>query len=140
MNHLTTVLNHKRLIGVGFSMGANILIKYLGEEAPRQECFECGISVCQGYDILRYQVAFFLTLLSFHQNFTKPVFNIFFYKFSIVNRNLPTNIPPGGTFIIIKVTGMPVGKLKLNPKGRPMWVWLRLKLSPKGEQTETALS
>ena len=121
-------------------MGANILIKYLGEEAPRQECFECGISVCQGYDILRYQVAFFLTLLSFHQNFTKPVFNIFFYKFSIVNRNLPTNIPPGGTFIIIKVTGMPVGKLKLNPKGRPMWVWLRLKLSPKGEQTETALS
>ncbi|XP_073229102.1 monoacylglycerol lipase ABHD2-like [Porites lutea] len=53
VNHLTTVLNHKRLIGVGFSMGANILIKYLGEEAPRQECFECGISVCQGYDILR---------------------------------------------------------------------------------------
>lgn len=73
MNHLTTVLNHKRLIGVGFSMGANILIKYLGEEAPRQECFECGISVCQGYDILRYQVAFFLTLHSFHQNFTKPI-------------------------------------------------------------------
>ena len=78
MNHLTTVLNHKRLIGVGFSMGANILIKYLGEEVPRQECFECGISVCQGYDILRYQVAFFLTLHSFHQNLTKPVFTIFF--------------------------------------------------------------
>lgn len=69
VNHLTTVLNHKRLIGVGFSMGANILIKYLGEEAPRQECFECGISVCQGYDILRYQMAFFLTLPHFLSKF-----------------------------------------------------------------------
>ena len=53
VNHLTSVLNHKRLIGLGFSMGANILMKYLGEEPSRQEYFECGISVCQGYDILR---------------------------------------------------------------------------------------
>jgi len=53
VNHLTSELNHKRLIGVGFSMGANILIKYLGEEPSRQDYFECGISVCQGYDILR---------------------------------------------------------------------------------------
>ena len=77
MNHLTTVLNHKRLIGVGFSMGANILIKYLGEEAPRQECFECGISVCQGYDILRYQMAFFLTVQPFYQNCVKPGINVY---------------------------------------------------------------
>ena len=28
----------------------------------------------------------------------------------------------------IKVTGMLVGKFKLNPQGRPMWVWLKLKL------------
>lgn len=53
VTHLTTVVKHKRLIGVGFSMGANILIKYLGEEASRQELFECAVSVCQGYDILR---------------------------------------------------------------------------------------
>ena len=53
VNHLTSVLNHKHLIGVGFSMGANILIKYLGEDPSRQEYFVCGISVCQGYDILR---------------------------------------------------------------------------------------
>ncbi|XP_068714119.1 monoacylglycerol lipase ABHD2-like [Montipora foliosa] len=51
--HLTSVLDHKRLIGVGFSMGGNILMKYLGEEPSRQGFFECGISVCQGYDILR---------------------------------------------------------------------------------------
>ena len=77
VNHLTTVLNHKRLIGVGFSMGANILIKYLGEEAPRQECFECGISVCQGYDILRYQMAFFLTVQPFYQNCVKLGINVY---------------------------------------------------------------
>ena len=41
---------------------------------------------------------------------------------------------------MIKVTGMLVGKLKLNPQGRPMWVWLKLKLTPKGEHTETAMS
>ena len=29
----------------------------------------------------------------------------------------------------IKVTGMLVGKLKLNPYGRPMWVCLKLKLT-----------
>ena len=53
VNHLTSVVKHKRLIGIGFSMGGNILIKYLGEEPARQALFECAVSVCQGYDILR---------------------------------------------------------------------------------------
>lgn len=53
VSHITSVGNHQRLIGVGFSMGANILMKYLGEEPSRQELFECAVSVCQGYDILR---------------------------------------------------------------------------------------
>ena len=34
----------------------------------------------------------------------------------------------GGGVSHIKVTGMLVGKFKLNPQGRPMWVWLKLKL------------
>ena len=29
----------------------------------------------------------------------------------------------------MKVKGMLVGKLKLNPWGRPMWVWLKLKVT-----------
>ena len=33
----------------------------------------------------------------------------------------------------IKVTGMLDGKFKLNPYGGPMWVWLKLKLTPKGD-------
>ena len=33
----------------------------------------------------------------------------------------------------IKVTGMLTRKFKLNPYGRPMWVWLNLELTPKGD-------
>ena len=37
----------------------------------------------------------------------------------------------GGGYSHIKVTGMLVGKLKLNRYGRPMCVWHKLKLTPK---------
>ena len=33
----------------------------------------------------------------------------------------------------IKVTELLVGKFKLNSQRRPMWVWLKLKLTPKGD-------
>ena len=32
-----------------------------------------------------------------------------------------------------EASGMLVGKFKLNPEGRPVWVWLKLKLTPKGD-------
>ena len=32
--------------------------------------------------------------------------------------------------------GILVGKLKLNPKGRRLWVWLKLKLAPKLDHTK----
>lgn len=41
------------LIGVGFSMGANILVKYLGENIDQPRKFLCAVSICQGYDILK---------------------------------------------------------------------------------------
>ena len=40
----------------------------------------------------------------------------------------------------IKVTGMPVRKWKLNPYGRPMWVWLQLRLTPKADYTKTYIT
>ncbi|XP_070546964.1 monoacylglycerol lipase ABHD2-like [Ptychodera flava] len=40
-----------RFIAIGFSMGGNIVLKYLGEDVTRQEKFVCGVSLCQGYDI-----------------------------------------------------------------------------------------
>ena len=47
----------------------------------------------------------------------------------------------GGDDAHIKVTEMHVGKLKLNPQRRPMWVRLKLKLTtPKGDHTKTDVS
>ena len=39
-----------------------------------------------------------------------------------------------------KVTGLLVGKFKLNPLGRPMWVLLKLKLTPKGSILQTDIT
>ena len=40
----------------------------------------------------------------------------------------------------IKVKGMLVGKLQWNPWGRPMWVWLKLKLTLKGDFCEVSVT
>ena len=40
-----------QLMAVGFSMGANIIIKYLGENKENQRKVLCGMSVCQGYEV-----------------------------------------------------------------------------------------
>ena len=39
-----------KVICVGFSMGANLITKYLGEKYSRSRQIVSGISVCQGYD------------------------------------------------------------------------------------------
>lgn len=43
------------VILVGFSMGGNIITKYLGESRCLPGSLLCGISICQGYDALRAQ-------------------------------------------------------------------------------------
>ena len=44
---------HSRMVLVGFSMGANIVTKYVGEKRPDMPKNIMGvISVCQGYDAL----------------------------------------------------------------------------------------
>ena len=40
---------------------------------------------------------------------------------------------PGGWESLIKVTGLLFGRFKLNTQGRPMWVWLKLNLTPRGD-------
>lgn len=42
-----------KLIAVGFSMGANVVVKYMGEDAKHQENFLAAMSICQGYDLSR---------------------------------------------------------------------------------------
>lgn len=44
---------HTQLIVVGFSLGGNIVCKFLGENRKNQERVLCCVSVCQGYSALR---------------------------------------------------------------------------------------
>ncbi|CAL8358358.1 unnamed protein product [Lota lota] len=43
---------------VGFSLGGNIVCKFLGERHSNQERVLCCVSVCQGYSVLRAQETF----------------------------------------------------------------------------------
>lgn len=47
-----------QLIVVGFSLGGNIVCKFLGENRANQERVLCCVSVCQGYSALRAQETF----------------------------------------------------------------------------------
>ena len=50
MDFLIEAFPSARFIGVGLSLGANILFKYLGEDPLRQQRFLGAQSWCQGYD------------------------------------------------------------------------------------------
>jgi abhydrolase domain-containing protein 2 len=43
----------KPIVGLGLSMGGNVLMKYLGEKPDRQKNFIGAVTVCQGYNILK---------------------------------------------------------------------------------------
>ena len=40
---------HTKLIGCGFSLGACVLTRFLGEKKERRDKFICAVSCCQGY-------------------------------------------------------------------------------------------
>lgn len=42
-----------QFIGVGYSLGATILVKFLGEVPARQSHFVCAVSIGQSYDAFR---------------------------------------------------------------------------------------
>ncbi|XP_029378997.1 monoacylglycerol lipase ABHD2-B-like isoform X1 [Echeneis naucrates] len=46
------------LVAVGFSLGGNIVCKFLGENHANQDRVLCGVSICQGYSALRTQETF----------------------------------------------------------------------------------
>lgn len=50
VRHIRQHNPHSPLVGVGFSMGANILAKYLGEEGSKCE-FTCAVTLCCPFDI-----------------------------------------------------------------------------------------
>lgn len=43
------------LVVVGFSLGGNVVCKFLGEKTANQERVLCCVSVCQGYSALRWE-------------------------------------------------------------------------------------
>ncbi|XP_024136861.1 monoacylglycerol lipase ABHD2 [Oryzias melastigma] len=47
-----------QLVVVGFSLGGNIVCKFLGENRSNQDGVLCCISICQGYSALRAQETF----------------------------------------------------------------------------------
>lgn len=50
VNSLVTKYPTTRIITVGFSLGGNIMCKYLGESTYKPPNIIGGISICQGYD------------------------------------------------------------------------------------------
>ncbi|XP_052786920.1 monoacylglycerol lipase ABHD2-like [Mya arenaria] len=51
IDHLKGQYPHTKIIMVGFSMGGNIVTKYLGENPTHQNDILCGVAVCQGFEI-----------------------------------------------------------------------------------------
>lgn len=58
VNYIKKTLPDTQLAVVGFSLGGNIVCKYLGESEANQERVSCCISLCQGYCALRAQETF----------------------------------------------------------------------------------
>ncbi|KAJ1666866.1 hypothetical protein IW140_002477 [Coemansia sp. RSA 1813] len=50
VNHISSEYPGSKIVGVGFSMGANILTKYMGEEGPLCP-LACAVAVCCPFDI-----------------------------------------------------------------------------------------
>ena len=51
-----------KLVLVGFSMGGNIVSKYLGEHKPRPDNILGAVSICQGYHAQQWVIMYELSL------------------------------------------------------------------------------
>uniref|UniRef100_A0A3Q3X2E5 Monoacylglycerol lipase ABHD2 n=1 Tax=Mola mola TaxID=94237 RepID=A0A3Q3X2E5_MOLML len=58
VGHIRRAFPGTLLVVVGFSLGGNIVCKFLGESRSNQDRVLCCVSVCQGYSALRAQETF----------------------------------------------------------------------------------
>lgn len=56
--HVVRTYPSSLLFSVGISMGGNVVTKYLGESKKHQNLFLGGLSICQGYDVVRCERLF----------------------------------------------------------------------------------
>lgn len=64
IENLTQKYPDTHIVSVGFSLGGNLVTKYMGENEKRKPAnIIGGISICQGYNAEEY--VFLLTLFSF---------------------------------------------------------------------------
>lgn len=54
VSYVRRVFPQTLLVVVGFSLGGNVVCKFLGEKTANQERVLCCVSVCQGYSALRW--------------------------------------------------------------------------------------
>lgn len=54
VGHIRRAFPGTLLVVVGFSLGGNIVCKFLGESRSNQDRVLCCVSVCQGYSALRW--------------------------------------------------------------------------------------
>ncbi|XP_056272366.1 monoacylglycerol lipase ABHD2 [Pseudoliparis swirei] len=57
--HVKRAFPQTLLVAVGFSLGGNIVCKFLGESPSNQDRVLCCVTVCQGYNAHRVQETFF---------------------------------------------------------------------------------
>jgi len=51
VEHLHQKYRQTRIVAVGFSLGGNLVTKYMGEDQKtKPTCVIGGISICQGYN------------------------------------------------------------------------------------------
>lgn len=55
VSYVRRVFPQTLLVVVGFSLGGNVVCKFLGEKTANQERVLCCVSVCQGYSALRWE-------------------------------------------------------------------------------------
>lgn len=85
VDHLEKTHPLTTIVAVGFSLGGNIVTKYMGEQEGKKSPRNVigGISICQGYNAVEYVLIF---LISFPIHFLN-IFRTMLLPYDTITRN-----------------------------------------------------